>query len=131
MELVSRNFTETLTCDFARCGWEGRREGKGREILPLEEPLPEELLSVPEDPLAEVSPDAEPDAEPDVDALLSPVALPLASAEPPPDEVALPPWVLLTMKAAPSWVSPLLLLIESQHKALQKKEDTTRPTNLV
>jgi len=74
----------------------------------VEEPLPEELLSVLEDPLPEVSPDAEPDAEPEVEALLSPVALPLAWAEPLPEEVALPPWVLLTMKAAPSWVSPLL-----------------------
>jgi hypothetical protein len=59
----------------------------------VEEPLPEELLSVLEEPLplAEVSPDAEPDAEPEVEALLSPVALPLAWAEPLPEEVALPP----------------------------------------
>ena len=84
------------------------------KALPLElsdEPLSEEpleLLSVLEEPLAEVSPDAEPDASPEVEALLSPVVLPLASAEPLPEEVAEPPWVLLTMKAAPSWVSPLL-----------------------
>lgn len=60
-----------------------------------------------EEPLAEVSPDAEPDAAPDAEALLSPEALPLVSAEPL-EEVAEPPWVLETMKAAPSWVSPLL-----------------------
>jgi hypothetical protein len=80
---------------------------RGSEVLPVElpdEPLSEEplslseaLLSVPEEPLAEVSPDAEPDASPDVEALLSPVALPLVpaepllSAEPLPEEVALPP----------------------------------------
>ena len=107
--------------------------GQGiRGILPLELPLslPEELLSVLEEPLAEVSPDAEPDAEPDVEAPLSPVALPLASAEPLPEEVALPPWVLETMKAAPSWVSPLLLLIESQQTVLQKGKYRGQ-TNLV
>jgi hypothetical protein len=103
-----------------------RLNGEGEiEVSPVELPdeplseeplsLPEELLSVPEEPLAEVSPDAEPDASPDVEAPLSPVALPLVSAEPLlsaeplPEEVALPPWVLLTMKAAPSSVSPLLL----------------------
>lgn len=56
-----------------------------------------------EDALADVVPDAE--------ALLSVVAVPLLSAEPLPleeEEVALPPWVLETMKAAPSSVSPLL-----------------------
>ena len=80
---------------------EGRE--KDRRLLPLEpdEPLPEEPLSL------------LPDASPDVEALLSPVALPLLSAEPLlvpllPEEVALPPWVLETMNAAPSSVSPLL-----------------------
>jgi hypothetical protein len=88
----------------------------------VEEPLPEELLSVLEDPLPEASPDAEPDAEPEVEALLSPVALPLAWAEPLPEEVALPPWVLLTMKAAPSWVSPLLFVDWKVSKKIPKSE---------
>jgi len=98
----------------------GKRERRISPLeLPLELPLSEELLSLLDEPLEEVSPDAE--------ALVSPVALALVSEEPlPPEEVALPPWVLETMNAAPSSVSPLLLQIKSQ-QVLQNRERRPRP----
>jgi hypothetical protein len=113
------------------------RERLEKGILPLELPdeplsLLEESLSVLEEPLAEDSPDASPDASPEVEALLSPVALPLLSAEalplPEEDEVALPPWVLETMKAAPSWVSPLLLSTGVSRKFSKEENRTNEPS---
>jgi hypothetical protein len=97
---VSDRFDETeLRGKFAILERVNGKEGSG--ILPVELPdeplseepleLPEALLSAPAVQLEEVSPDAEPDASPEVEALLSPVALPLASAEPLPEEVAEPP----------------------------------------